>query len=98
MPVERRRLVGALASKGFVRDPKSGRTDHDVYRLVSDGRKQPVLTKVSRGTKYRVLGNPLVLRVRGQMHLDRNQFDDFVGCPISQQDYLGILRAKGLIE
>jgi hypothetical protein len=35
--------------------------------------------------------------IRQQMKLNEEQFQDLVDCPLSREDYLQILREKGLL-
>ncbi len=37
-------------------------------------------------------------KIRSQLKLNRNDFLKLIGCPLSYDDYVAILREKGIIE
>lgn len=83
----------ALAQKGFDRT-EGGK--HRVYRLLVDGLETGVATVVSRGAQ-KTLGNPLVGAIARELHLTGPEFRQLVDCPLSHDDYVGILRGKGIL-
>lgn len=88
---ERDAIVASLAQKGFeVRDD----TDHIV--LTFGGLTRSIYTKLSRGSKYRVYGNPLLGDISRQLMLTRKQLDQLIKCPMGREDYLEALRARGI--
>lgn len=99
MSRERDAIKEALLRKGFVHDTKAGGTDHDFYRLQAEGRNRAIFTKLSRGRQYKVYGDPLMKLVQKQLQLDtRGQLNDLVDCPMSAEDYLRLLKGKGLLR
>lgn len=82
-------LRSALGRKGFL--PKQA--DHTWYRFYSGGRKTNIRTRVSHGTKtydIRLLG-----MMADQLHLDHNEFDDLIECPMSGDDYANLMAQRG---
>lgn len=52
----------------------------------------------SRGRDKKELGNDLLRRIKKQLHLEEDDmFQDFVECPLTYEDYLSVLRQKGVI-
>lgn len=85
-------LHSALVQKGFV--PREG--DHRFYFLYVDGKKTSVRTMISHGmSEYRAA---LLGRVRHQMALTNQEFQDFVNCPLSAEGYVDLLISKGRIQ
>lgn len=96
MALDLRDVAAALLVKGFFLDPRKSR-DHDVYRLDANP-TEPVLTKLSRGKKYRTLGPDLVGTIRRQLKLsNKKQLEDFVKCPMTKRKYLEHLRETGVL-
>ena len=73
MPKARANIVASLLKKGFVLHKK--KRDHDFFFLRHHERIQPVYTKISRGTKYRTVGDDLLGKMSRQLHLTRAQLD-----------------------
>ena len=96
LPLDRGDIAAALIVKGFYLDPKKSR-DHDVYRLDANP-TEPVLTKLSRGGKYRTLGPDLVSKIRRQLKLsNKKQLEDFVECPMTKELYIEHLHETGVL-
>jgi hypothetical protein len=62
--------------------------------LIVNGRRV-VATRRSRGSGK--LPGMIPHLIRQQMKLNEEQFQDLVDCPLSREDYLQILRDKGLL-
>ncbi|BAD84560.1 hypothetical protein TK0371 [Thermococcus kodakarensis KOD1] len=85
----------ALEKKGFQKK-EGGR--HTKYILYVEGKKTRVITVFSRGRDKKELGNDLLRRIKKQLHLEEDDmFQDFVECPLTYEDYLSVLRQKGVI-
>lgn len=41
--------------------------------------------------------NKIVNKIRGQLNLSEKDFNDLVACPLTYDDYLDILKRKGLL-
>jgi hypothetical protein len=91
MPRPARQVSSALLRKGF----KSWDSDHAVFELWIDGRKSPIHTKISHGE--REIHDGLLAAMARQLKLKRAQFDDLVECPLSMEEYVGMLRAGGYL-
>ena len=90
--IERDAIESALTKKGYEFEPGG---NHRYYRLFVAGKKTQFTTKVSMGTKYKTLGEPLVALMAGQMALTAKQLHQFVECTMSGGDYVEVLRALG---
>lgn len=83
-----------LPKKGF--EELGG--DHIFYHLILEGKKTAIFTKVSRGSKYKILGNDLVLAMARQCKLTTGDFRKLVECTLSHEEYLKKLNASGHIK
>jgi hypothetical protein len=97
MQVPREAIRSALEKKGFEHDTGGKSRDHDVYFFVHAGKRQPIGTKLSRGTGYKTIGDPLLSQIRRQLKLSSQQFGDFVDCPLTAEQYAEILINQGLV-
>jgi len=85
-------LVAALLRKGFRQD----NTHHKYFWLYDGEKRTHVHTPISHG--LREYGDSLLSRVKKQLFLDtKRQLLNLVDCPLSQQDYLGILVQKRVV-
>lgn len=91
---ERDDVEAALKSKGFV--PKNSDHRHFTYWSLA-GKKTSVWTKTSYGTKYKVLGQPLIAAMATQCKLSKGQFLELVDCPMTQEAYETVLFENGKI-
>lgn len=66
-----------------------------MYQLFYKG-KFILASKVSHGDKQ--IPPQIVQEIRRQMKLDSKQFQDAFSCTITMEQYLNILREKGLIK
>lgn len=90
MPYDTRKVAASLQRKGF--SPRQN--DHTFFHLVIDGRDAGIFTKISHGK--REIGTPLAKKMQRQIKLaSSSDFRDFVDCPMSQDDYIGLLRRGG---
>lgn len=91
MPRPRKNVMAALERKGFT----ASEGDHTYYIYhTSDGRKTLAKTKVSHSGKD-IADNVLGMMAH-QCRLTMPQFRNLVDCPLSREDYEGLLTAKGL--
>ncbi len=96
MPRDRTDVHSALVSKGF--DLKQKGRDHDFYFLRHDGLTRAVFTKISRGFKYKEIGDGLLSRMGRQLHLTRAEFEDLIDCPMTQGKYVALMAERGVLE
>ena len=97
MDIPRKDVVEALCQKGFKENKSAKGHDHYRYYDLND-RKTSVRTMVSRGTKYKTLGNDLRSEMARQCKLSKKQFEQLVSCDLTRQSYEEILRSKQLIS
>ena len=84
MTVKRDKVQAALRKKGF--QQTDGEHIFLVYYTV-EGKKTPVRTMISRGSKHRDIGPNLVSRMARQCRLNTGDFRRLVNCPLSRSDY-----------
>ena len=95
--MEREKIATSLKKKGFVEDIK-GR-DHRYYHHQVNGKRTGVRTKLSMGSKYKRLGNPLLAKIKKQLKLDSpKELSDLVNCPMTGDDYIEILKVKNILK
>lgn len=90
--LERSAVEAALDAKGFTLEER----DHRYYFLFVDGKRTGIYTKVSTGTNYRTLRDPLVALMAKQLKLTAKQFRELVECKLTAGGYVEILRGQGL--
>lgn len=83
-------VIAGLTSKGF----KESEGDHRYLILYVNGIKQGIFTKVSRSNK-REISEDLIHLMAKQVRLTKSQFLDLARCPMSEEEYIRILREKG---
>ncbi|MBK5189935.1 MAG: hypothetical protein JJE19_00320 [Methanosarcinales archaeon] len=87
------KIKSALTSKGFVKEERS---KHTFYILVVDGKKTPIHTKLSRGSKE--YSKKLLSFMREQLGFEKmRELKDFIECPMSKEEYVRILEERGRI-
>lgn len=92
--MDRALLERALASKGFDLDESR---DHRFYHHAVNGKRSGVWTKISTGSGYKRLDASLLGKIKRQMRLDTSlELRDFANCPMSTEDYVKKLQAKGV--
>ena len=90
-----REIRSGLTSKGFVQSE----CDHSHLILYIDGKKTKIRTKVSHGSKSRDCGDYLLSIIKKQLRLHtKKQLLDLIDCPMTEHDYINILRANGIIS
>ncbi len=94
MPRDRADVEQALLKKGLVYKG----VDHRFYFLEHKGLTTAIFTKVSHGSKYKTLDDSLLSRMAKQAKLTNKQFENFVDCPMSQDDYIVHLQTLGIIR
>jgi len=83
-----------LERKGFVQS----NTGDAYFRLFVDGKFTGVKTKVSHGREDIVRGRFLFTQMKRQMHLTSEELERFFNCPMTGEDYIALLRSKGIIK
>lgn len=90
----KRDVEGALLRKGFQKTD----THHSYFYLhTSDGKRTPVFTKTSHGSKAKELDDHLLSQMAKQCRLNRNDFLRLIDCPLEREEYEQFLKAGGHI-
>ena len=92
MPKRARDVASGLQKKGFVAE----HNDHVFYTLYVNGVKTAVYTKISHGEKEIV--DPLLGVMARQLKIIKSQLVNLIECPLTQPEFLKILRAGGHIQ
>ena len=86
-----RDIERALLRKGF-----RARDSHHRQFMLHDGDAPlPVFTYLSHGRKE--YGDNLLSHVARQLHLSKLELLEFIDCRMSGEDYLAILKGKGVV-
>ena len=96
MPLERNDIESALKEKGFEMSTKKGR-DHRYYHFWYKGKRTPIFTKISTGTRYRTIadgGVGGVNKMARSLKLSQQQFKELVRCPFKEKHYIAHLLDK----
>ncbi|ADB58740.1 type II toxin-antitoxin system HicA family toxin [Archaeoglobus profundus] len=82
----------ALNKKGF----REVGSKHIKYILYIDEKKQPIFTIISHSAKD--LSKEIQKRIMKQLKFkSRKDFEDFIECPMSRDDYIRYLKKEGYI-
>lgn len=88
-------IQDSFAKKGF-QEKLGGNHQRFIYFSLQ-GKKTAVHTKLSRGTKYKTLSDPLIAQMAKQCKLTKGDFLELVDCPLSREDYEKKLKTRGAI-
>jgi predicted RNA binding protein YcfA (HicA-like mRNA interferase family) len=86
-----KKVERALLSKGFHHEPK----DHNVFVFYYNGARTSVRTKTSHGR--RDIKDELISSMKKQLHLNKEEFCDFINYPLDEKNYISILKKKNII-
>lgn len=93
-PRKTRELYNTLLKKGFYED--ANRSSHKFLILMVDGKKVNVKTFLSHGNKE--YSSSLMSKIKNQLKFETpDQAEDFFDCPMSEEDYIKILKRSGRI-
>lgn len=87
-------ISSALKKKGF----SENRKKHHIYYIFYDGgKKTEVYTFISHGeSEY---GDGLLSKVKRQLCLEsKTEFNDFIECPMTKEQYRDLLLERGYIK
>ena len=87
-----RDIKNGLKRKGF---SKEETTHHEKYVYYVDGKKAPVYTYLSRGANE--ISFKLLKEMAKQLGLDYDDFVDLIECPLKEEEYIKILKLKGIL-
>lgn len=91
---DRRKIKTALETKGF----KKRDNDHEFYDLLVKGKKVGILTKISRGSKYKIYDDGLLGMMARQLRLSKADLMRLIECSLSGDAYAKLLEESGAIE
>ncbi len=89
MPRSARNVAANLERKGFIADDGN----HTFYRLFVNGKNTGIRTKISHGEKE--IHDGLLSQMAKQTRLAKKEFLELVDCPLTEAQYLGLLRERG---
>lgn len=92
MPKPAKDVAASLTKKGF----HSHHSDHQRFYLHVEGKKTAVRTMISHSAKE-IDDNLLSLMAR-QVKLNKKLFADLIDCPLSQEQYVKLLREGGHVS
>jgi predicted RNA binding protein YcfA (HicA-like mRNA interferase family) len=82
----------ALLQKGFKRD----NTHHHMYWLHAKGKKTGIRTRLSHGKEE--YSDKLLAMMAKQLKIMKKQFDSFVECSLTGEQYIQLLIDEGKIK
>lgn len=91
---DRRKIQAALETKGF----KQRDGDHDFFDLLVKGKKVGIMTKLSRGSSYKVYSDSLLGAMARQLRLSKADLMRLIECTLSGDAYAKLLQKSGEIE
>jgi hypothetical protein len=95
MQIDRDTIESNLSDKGFVRED----SHHRFFYHECNGRRTGAYTYTSHGSKYKTYSEPLFRMMKKQLRLDRiKQVEELFLCPMDGDEYIQILKGKGLLE
>lgn len=94
MPRPAKKVSKALITKGF---RESAGRDHHFYFLYINGKKTIIKTKISRGS-HKDISDQILNKMQKQLHLPYREFNAYLDCTFSEQDYKSFLINEGLID
>jgi hypothetical protein len=92
-PIKSRKVASSLKKKGFVEE--AWRKGHTFYHFHYMGKEYPIETHMSRGSHGEEIHDKVIKAMSEQLCLDRDQFENLVNCPLSEEEYILILKKKG---
>jgi predicted RNA binding protein YcfA (HicA-like mRNA interferase family) len=93
MIIKTRKIDSALIRKGFVKKEKRG---HIYYILYVKGKKTQIRTKLSHGSKE--YNDGLLSAIRKQLKFNsKKELENFINCPLSEEEYISMLMDKSVI-
>lgn len=88
-------IAKVLLKKGFYLEPD--KQSHQFYTLIIDGKKHSINTFLSHSKMD--YSNNLLSKMKKQLKFNSNEnFELFLDCPFSYDDYLSMLKENGYIK
>ncbi len=83
-----------MVAKGFVKED----SHHRYFYHEVKGKRTGISTHTSHGSDYKTYGDNLLRLIKKQLRLDAlSQVVDLLKCPMTGDDYNGILKKKDLL-
>ena len=94
-PIKRNKAIRSLKKKGFqVTDGK-----HKSLALTVEGKREfAAVTHVSHGGNSTELSEFHIRQMGKQLNLSLQECKDLINCPMDTEQYVEILRGRGLLE
>ncbi len=93
MPRATGKVERALLKKGFTLEKNR---DHHYYFIYKNGKKTRINTKVSHGS-HKDISDGLLNQMRMQMKLPKKEFEEYMNCTFSKEQYLEFLENHNYI-
>jgi hypothetical protein len=94
MPRDKYEVESSLQKKGF---RISERDHHFFIYYTQEGKKTEIRTKTSHTKKKKVIDDYLLNQMAHQCQLTNHEFNDFIDCPMKQNQYEMILKMKQIL-
>ena len=78
-------IKGSLQNKGFAL--KSGADHFRFIYMTKSGKKTAINTKISHGSKYKMITDNLLAQMSKQCRLSKADFINLIDCPLSRDEY-----------
>ena len=92
-PRSRKEVESALQRQGFVKT----NTDHQKYIYFDlAGYKTSIWTKISHGSKQKDISPDNLSKMAKQCRLTNTQFNTFINCPLTREQYEDMQRGKNI--
>lgn len=88
-----RDIEKALLAKGF----QVEQTHHEYFWFYYNGKRTHIKTRISHGKKE--YGSNLISAIKKQLKLQsKQQIEDLLNCPMSEEDYIELLLSNGEVD
>lgn len=85
------KISRALLSKGF----RQYNADHVYFIFYYEGKRTSVRTKISHGKDE--YDDRLLNYMSIELHLEKKEFEEFIECPLTQEQYIELLKKRGVL-
>jgi hypothetical protein len=89
----------SLLKKGFEKTSSKEKSHHTFYYFIYNGKRSDVYTYLSHGSKSTEYGPSLMNKIRHQLKFeDAKTAERFLDCPLTQEQYIEILKKIGELD
>ena len=90
--IKTNKIRKGLLKKGFLEERSH---DHVIFRLYDEGKKTNIHTKISHGeSEY---DDQLISLMARELNLKKDSFLNLIECKMKHEDYIKILKKKGIL-